>query len=123
MLYLERNKKGSWIIFFWKKRSVFFDLLYWSSLDVRYCLDVIHVEKNVCDNLIGTLLNIKGKIKYTKKSHKYVMVMGIRQELSPKEIGNITYFSPACHTLSKKEKKLFANVRGVSMFPTGTHQM
>ena len=29
----------------WKKRSVFFDLPYWFSLDVRHCLDVMHVEK------------------------------------------------------------------------------
>lgn len=32
----------------WKKKSVFFDLPYWSNLDVRHCLDVMHVEKNVC---------------------------------------------------------------------------
>ncbi|CAJ2651882.1 unnamed protein product [Trifolium pratense] len=47
----------------WKKRSVFFDLPYWSSLDVRHCIDVMHVEKNVCDSVIGTLLNIAGKTK------------------------------------------------------------
>jgi hypothetical protein len=31
----------------WKKRSVFFNLPYWSSLDVRHCINVMHVEKNV----------------------------------------------------------------------------
>ena len=31
----------------WKKRSIFFDLPYWSNLDVRHCIDVMHVEKNV----------------------------------------------------------------------------
>ena len=70
----------------WKKRSVLFDLLYWSSLDVNHCLDVMHVEKNVCDSLIGTLLNIKGKTKDTKKSREDMVVMGIQQELAPKEI-------------------------------------
>lgn len=65
---------------------------------------MMHVEKNVCDNLIETLLNIKGKTKYTKKSREKIVVMGIRQELALKEIGNITYFPSACHTLSKKEK-------------------
>lgn len=29
----------------WKKRLAFFDIPYWSSLDVRDCLDVMHVEK------------------------------------------------------------------------------
>ncbi|KAK2357161.1 hypothetical protein QL285_094460 [Trifolium repens] len=56
-------KKKSPVKNIWKKRSVFFDLPYWSSLDVRHCIDVMHVEKNVCDSVIGTLLNIKGKTK------------------------------------------------------------
>jgi len=46
-----------------KKMSMFFDLPYWTNLNVRHCLNVMHVEKNVCDSLIGTLLNIKGKTK------------------------------------------------------------
>ncbi|XP_058749838.1 uncharacterized protein LOC131622822 [Vicia villosa] len=44
----------------WKKRSVFFDLPYWSSFEVRHCIDVMYVEKNVCDSVIGTLLNNEG---------------------------------------------------------------
>src|ERR1051325_7655458 len=41
---------------------------------------------NVFDSLIGTLLNIKGKTKDTKKSCEDMVVMGIRQELAPKEV-------------------------------------
>ncbi|CAM8989630.1 unnamed protein product [Rhodiola kirilowii] len=47
----------------WKKRSIFFDLLYWHTLDVRHCIDVMHIEKNICESRIGTLLNIPGKTK------------------------------------------------------------
>jgi hypothetical protein len=47
----------------WKKRSVFFDIPYWSSLGVIHCIDVMHVEKYVCDSVVGTLLNINGKQK------------------------------------------------------------
>ena len=47
----------------WKKKSIFFKLLYWSKLDVRHCIDIMHVEKNICDSIIGTLLNIKGKTR------------------------------------------------------------
>ena len=43
--------------------SILFDLPYWCDLDVRHCIDVMHVEKNVCDSVIGTLLNIQGKTK------------------------------------------------------------
>ncbi|XP_057453002.1 uncharacterized protein LOC130744857 [Lotus japonicus] len=91
----------------WKKRSVFFDLPYWSSLDVRHCIDLMHVEKNVCDSLIGTLLHIKGKTKDGLSARLDLADMGIRQQLTPQQIGNKTYLPPACHTLSKKEKISF----------------
>ncbi|BBN67204.1 hypothetical protein Prudu_8S000300 [Prunus dulcis] len=47
----------------WKKKSKSFDLEYWKYLHVRHVLDVMHIEKNVCDSIIGTLLEIPEKIK------------------------------------------------------------
>ncbi|CAL9018720.1 unnamed protein product [Prunus brigantina] len=47
----------------WKKKSIFFDLEYWKYLPVRHVLDVMHNEKNVCDSIIATLLEIPGKNK------------------------------------------------------------
>ncbi|CAL2259577.1 unnamed protein product [Prunus armeniaca] len=47
----------------WKKKSIFFDLEYWKYLPVRHVLDVMHIEKNVCDSIISTLLEIPGKNK------------------------------------------------------------
>ncbi|GKB45897.1 uncharacterized protein Tco_0896650 [Tanacetum coccineum] len=44
-------------------QSIFWDLEYWEHLDVRHCLDVMHIEKNVAESLIGLLLNIHGKTK------------------------------------------------------------
>ena len=46
-----------------KKKSIFFQLPYWKMLLLRHNLDVMHIEKNVCDSIIGTLLNIEGKTK------------------------------------------------------------
>ena len=46
----------------WKKRSIFWDLPYWSSLLIRHNLDVMHIEKNFFDNLFNTIMNIEGKI-------------------------------------------------------------
>ncbi|XP_074364704.1 uncharacterized protein LOC141705714 [Apium graveolens] len=45
----------------WSKRSILFDLPYWSTLLLQNNLDVMHIEKNVCDNTVGTLLDIEGK--------------------------------------------------------------
>lgn len=70
-------------------------------------LDVMHVEKNRCDSLIGTLLKITGKTKDNKNSRLDMAEMGIRKQLAPKDIGKRSYLPPTCHTLSKKEKKSF----------------
>jgi len=42
-------KKRSFVANIWKKKSIFFDLLYWLRLEVRHCINVMHVERNVCD--------------------------------------------------------------------------
>ncbi|XP_074346425.1 uncharacterized protein LOC141685209 [Apium graveolens] len=65
----------------WSKRSVLFDLPYWSTLLLRHNLDVMHIEKNVCDNIIGTLLDIEGKSKDNLKAHKDLQDLNIRKEL------------------------------------------
>ena len=49
------------------RRSTLWDLEYWKDLDLRRNLDVMHIEKNICDSIIGTLLNIEGKTKDTLK--------------------------------------------------------
>ncbi|XP_042460501.1 uncharacterized protein LOC122044019 [Zingiber officinale] len=43
---------GSKKVQIWKKKSIFFNLPYWSGLLLRHNLDVMHVEKNVCENII-----------------------------------------------------------------------
>jgi hypothetical protein len=41
----------------------FLELPYWKVLDVRHSIDVMHVEKNVCESLPGILLNTDGKTR------------------------------------------------------------
>ena len=91
----------------WKKRSIFFELPYWKSLYIRHSLDVMHIEKNIFDNLIGTLLNVKGLSKDSVKSRLDMQEWGIRKELAPMQGIKGTYLPPAAYTLSRKEKKLF----------------
>ncbi|KAL8154913.1 hypothetical protein AgCh_000317 [Apium graveolens] len=80
----------------WKKVSTFVQLEYWKFLPVRHVLDVMHIEKNICEALLGTLLNIPGKIKDRESVRLDMADMGIRTELRPK-------------TPSKKEKVLLAS--------------
>ncbi|XP_021823343.1 uncharacterized protein LOC110764642 [Prunus avium] len=74
---------------------------------LRHNLDVMHVEKNICESIIGTLLLTKGKSKDDIKSRKDLENMGIRKYLHPKKTGKRFYLSAAPHTLSKKEKETF----------------
>jgi len=45
------------------------------------------VEKNVCDSIIGTLLNNKGKTKDVINSRKDLVEMGLHLELQPEARG------------------------------------
>jgi len=43
----------------------------------------MHVEKTVCDSIIGTLLNIKGKMKDGINARKNQVEIGVCLELQP----------------------------------------
>ncbi|XP_071741130.1 uncharacterized protein [Rutidosis leptorrhynchoides] len=79
--------------------------------------DVMHTEKNVCDSLIGTLMNIDGKTKDHLKGRRDLEEMGIRNELHPQPLSNDkVYLPPACFLMDKKEKETFCNVlKGVKV--------
>jgi hypothetical protein len=50
----------------WKKKYIFWELEYWKHLEVRSSIDVMHVTKNVCMNLLG-FLGVYGKQKIHQK--------------------------------------------------------
>ena len=54
----------------WNKRSIFWDLPYWSTLLIRHNLDVMHIEKNIVENVFNTVMNLPGKTKDTFKSRQ-----------------------------------------------------
>jgi hypothetical protein len=61
-----------------KKRSIFWNLPYWTDLMVRHAIDVMHVEKNVCEALVSTLLDIPGKTKDTLNARMDLDEMKLR---------------------------------------------
>jgi hypothetical protein len=50
-------------------------------LDVRHSIDVMHIEKNVCESLIGTLLNMNEKTRDHGHARADLKKIEIRQEL------------------------------------------
>ncbi|XP_058009289.1 uncharacterized protein LOC131183161 [Hevea brasiliensis] len=88
----------------WNKKSIFFDLPYWKTLLLRHNLDVMHIEKNICDNILGTIMNIKGKTKDGIKTRLDLQALNIRPELHPVQQGNKVVIPPALYSLSTSEK-------------------
>lgn len=101
----------------------FFELPYWKSLYVRHFLDVMHIEKNVFDNVIGTLLNIQGNSKYGLKVREDMVNMGMRTELGPVKKGRRTYLPPAVYTISRKDKKYCVSFLVKLKLQKATHQI
>ncbi|KAA0040935.1 transposase [Cucumis melo var. makuwa] len=89
---------------YWKRISAFYELAYWKKLHVRHCLDVMHIEKNVLMNIIGTLHDILGKSKDGLSARLDLVETNIRPELAPMSDGSRTYIPVACYTLSREEK-------------------
>ncbi|GJT20562.1 tetratricopeptide-like helical domain, DYW domain protein [Tanacetum coccineum] len=69
----------------WKKKSVFFDLEYWELNLLRHNLDVMHIEKNMSDNILGTLLDLDGKTKDKENTWLCAKV------LDPSELDKMEY--------------------------------
>ncbi|KAI5342813.1 hypothetical protein L3X38_010689 [Prunus dulcis] len=93
----------------WKKKSIFFDLEYWKYLPVRHSLDVMHIEKNVCDSIIGTLLEIPGKNKDGIAARLDLLNMGVKTGLQPKYGERRTRLPPGPWNLSRAEKREVCN--------------
>lgn len=71
----------------WTKKSIFFELPYWETNLHRHNLDVMHIERNICEIVAGTLLNMDKKSKDHLKARLDLVEMGIRKDLHPKDIG------------------------------------
>ncbi|KAH9803018.1 hypothetical protein KPL71_001620 [Citrus sinensis] len=89
------------------------------NLLVRHNLDVMHIEKNICDSIVSTLLNIKGKTKDGLNSRLDLKRLDIRKDLHPKKENNVLKLPAASHTLSKKEKLIFCKRLASLKLPDG----
>lgn len=101
----------------WKKRSIFWKLPYWSSLLIRHNLDVMHIEKNVFDNVFNTVMNVQGKTKDTSKSREELNYYCRRPELKKNDATG--KYPKASYTLDKLEKKTLCEWVKELRFPDG----
>ena len=66
----------------WKKKSIFWELPYWEVLDVRQAIDVMHLTKNLCVNLIA-FLGVYEKTKDTLEARQELQHMEEQDALYP----------------------------------------
>jgi hypothetical protein len=71
----------------------------------------MHILKNAIDNILGTILDIKGKTKDNLDARKDLYEMGLRYTLHPFTVENEKiYMPPTCHTISNEDKISFLKV-------------
>jgi hypothetical protein len=90
-----------------KTQSIFFMYLpYWKDLETCHNINLMHVTKNVFNNIIGTLMDILRKTKDRVKSRNDLVQFGLRPELHPMLRANGKhYLPPASYSLTVEEKK------------------
>jgi hypothetical protein len=99
----------------WTKQSIFFELEYWSSILLKHNLDVMHVEKNVCESLLGTLL-MNEKSKDTHKARQDLEKMGIRDKLWLTKKNNKVNQPHASYSFKPNDRERFCQfIRGVRL--------
>ena len=86
----------------WKKKSIFWELPYWKVLEVRSSIDVMHVTKNLCVNLLG-FLSVYGKTKDTPEAREDQQRM--KDPYSKHTYKGHHYLSS--YALTKAEKEFF----------------
>jgi hypothetical protein len=102
---------------FWTHKSIFWELPYWSKLLIRHYLDVMHIEKNVCDSVVGTVLNLEGKTKDGPKARIDLKKMEIRRHLWLKE--GKKKMPQAPYTVKPEQKNVIFRWLSSVKYPSG----
>ena len=79
----------------------------------------MHIEKNICDRLLGIILNIDSKSKDTDKAHIDLQDMRVRKELLLYKEGDHWMKPHAAHTLTLKDSKKICEFLKSVHFPDG----
>ncbi|XP_074278240.1 uncharacterized protein LOC141601834 [Silene latifolia] len=105
----------------WKRQIIFWQLPYWRKLLIRHNLDVMHIEKNVFDQIINTVMEVKGKTKDTISARRDMAKHCKRRKLNVNEsTENAREVMPkAPYVLSKEQKRSLCEWIHNLKFPDG----
>ncbi|XP_071687645.1 uncharacterized protein [Rutidosis leptorrhynchoides] len=103
----------------WVKKSIFWEFPYWHSLLIRHNLDVMHIEKNVFENLFNTVMDTP-KTKDNIKARKDINLYCDRASLHLFKNNNNKVMKPkAAYTLTKPQLKKVCEWLKKVKFPDG----
>jgi hypothetical protein len=97
----------------WKEKSIFWELEYWKFLEVRSAIDVMHVMKNLCVNLLG-FLGVYGKTKDTNEARQDQQHVKDPEDRHPE-----LFQGRASYALTKEEKITFFECPNSIKVPVG----
>ncbi|GJU10789.1 hypothetical protein Tco_1133185 [Tanacetum coccineum] len=101
-----------------EERVASLELSLWRYLILyRHTLDVMHIEKNVFENVFETVMDIEGKTKDNAKARDDVKIYCKRKELEKNE--STGKYPKACYSLGKDEKKVVCDWVAKLKFPDG----
>ena len=79
----------------------------------------MHLKKNICESLVGTIMNTKGIGKNHENARADLEEMGIRPKLYVEEAENGKALPVAATTMSRKDKKELGQFLHSAKFPSG----
>ncbi|KAL4336965.1 hypothetical protein AHAS_Ahas12G0062900 [Arachis hypogaea] len=89
----------------WTKQSVFWELPYWKDNLVCHCLDVMHIEKNVLDNIMNTVMDTD-RTKDNKKARLDLAELCKHPDLHLRHVGDNCWSKPkAAYTLTSEQQQ------------------
>ncbi|XP_062085691.1 uncharacterized protein LOC133791790 [Humulus lupulus] len=88
-------------------------------MKLRHNLDVMHVEKNVCDSLVGTIVGLENKTKDTVSARVDLEKMKIRPELHLRMVNGRMEKPAAKYTFIHENRHKFCRFLKSVKFPDG----
>ncbi|GJS80945.1 putative transposase-associated domain-containing protein [Tanacetum coccineum] len=104
---------------YWKKFNIWYrKLRYWRHNSVPHCINFMHVEKNVAESLVRTLLHVPRKTKDGVNDRLDLAELGVKLELFVMKEEDKKTLPPPGYTLTNAEKDTFCetlyNIRGTT---------
>ena len=98
----------------YNKKSAWWGLSYWKDLLLPHNLDVMHIEKNIYENILWTLLKVEGKTKDTMNARLDLHDMNRRPQYQGVQQGTSLKFLEARYVLMEKRRAEFCKfLKGV----------